>query len=115
MSANLKLSHVIEFVDDMNRAVKFYRDIVGLPLKFESPEWSEFATGDTTLALHPTNGRHAAGAIQLGFTVADIAKFHGEMSAQGVKFTMPPTKQDYGNTLAQFVDSEGGRCSVSSS
>jgi uncharacterized glyoxalase superfamily protein PhnB len=70
-------------------------------------------TGETTLALHPANEKNAAGAVELGFTVEDMRKFHQAMSAQGVQFTMPPTKQDYGNTLAQFVDSEGGRCSVS--
>jgi predicted enzyme related to lactoylglutathione lyase len=37
-----KLKYIIEFVADMNRAVKFYRDVVGLTLKFESPEWSEY-------------------------------------------------------------------------
>jgi lactoylglutathione lyase len=112
-NANLKMTYVIKFVDDMNRAVKFYRDVVGLPLKFESPGWSEFVTGETTLALHPASEKNTAGAVELGFTVSDMQKFHREMSAQGVQFTMPPTKQDYGNTLAQFVDSEGGRCSVS--
>jgi lactoylglutathione lyase len=111
MSANLKMTYVIKFVDDMSRAVKFYRDVVGLPLKFESP--GEFVTGETTLALHPASEKNAAGAVELGFTVEDMQKFHQEMSAQGVRFTMPPTKQDYGNLLAQFVDSEGGRCSVS--
>ena len=35
-----KLSYAIEFVGDMNRAVKFYRDVVGLPLKFQLPDWS---------------------------------------------------------------------------
>jgi len=35
------------------KAVKFYRDVLGLTVKFESPGWSEFATGETTLALHP--------------------------------------------------------------
>jgi lactoylglutathione lyase len=112
-NANLKMTYAIKFVDDMNRAVKFYRDVVGLPLKFESPGWSEFVTGETVLALHPANERNAAGAVELGFTVGDIERFHQEMNAQGVQFTMPPTKQDYGNTLAQSVDSEGGRCSVS--
>ena len=34
------------------------------------------------------------------------------MKAKGVQFTMPPTKQDFGSELAQFVDSEGGRNSV---
>jgi hypothetical protein len=29
----------------MTRSVAFYRDILGLSLKFESPGWSEFQTG----------------------------------------------------------------------
>ena len=33
----MKLNYVIEFVGDMRRAVSFYRDVLGLPLKFESP------------------------------------------------------------------------------
>ena len=36
-----------------------------------------------------------------------------EMAARNVQFSMPPTKQDFGGLLAQFVDSEGGHCSVS--
>ena len=42
--------YVIKFVTDMNKAVRFYRDTLGLQLRFESPGWSEFATGETTLA-----------------------------------------------------------------
>ncbi len=44
----MKLAYVIKFVADMNRAVKFFRDVLGLPLKFESPGWSEFVTDQTT-------------------------------------------------------------------
>jgi len=35
----------------MSKAVKFYRDVLGLQVKFESPGWSEFVTGETTLVL----------------------------------------------------------------
>jgi lactoylglutathione lyase len=108
----MKLNYVIKFVGDMDRAVKFYRDVLGLPLKFESPGWSEFATGETTLALHPASQKNPAGTVQLGFTVPDLQKYHEEMIARGVQFTMPPTKQDFGGLLAQFADSEGGHCSV---
>jgi len=108
----MKLTYAIKFVDDMNRAVKFYRDELGLPLKFESPEWSEFATGETTLALHPSSGKNIAGSVELGFTVPDVAKFHRDLSARGVYFSMAPKKQDFGGTLAQFLDSEGGHNSV---
>jgi len=108
----MKLSYVIKFVDDMSRAVTFYRDVLGFQLKFESPGWSEFVTGETTLALHPASEKNPAGGVELGFTVADVQQFHKEVSTKGVEFTLPPTKQDYGGLLAQFVDSEGGHCSV---
>jgi len=113
MSANLKLSHVIEFVADMDAAVGFYRDVIGLPLKFQSPGWSEFVTGETSLALHPASENKPAGSVELGFYAEDLPKFHQEMSAKGVKFSMPPTQQEYGRMLAQFVDSEGAHSSVS--
>jgi lactoylglutathione lyase len=107
-----KLSYVIEFVADMDRAVKFYRDVVGLPLKFQSPGWSEFSTGETTLGLHPLSEKNPPGKFEIGFSVPDLEKFFEEMKAKGVKFSMPPTKQDFGGTLAQFEDSEGGFVTV---
>ena len=109
-----KLSHVIEFVADMDRAVRFYRDTLGLPLKFQSPGWSEFATGETTLALHPASDQNPAGKVELGFHVPDLQRWHTEMTTKGVQFPMPPRKQDYGGMLARIVDSEGSHVSVSS-
>ena len=64
----MRVNYVIVFVSDMKRAVAFYRDALGLPLRFESPGWTEFATEGATLALHegekpraeasdPRNGR----------------------------------------------------------
>ena len=40
----MRVNYAIVFVSDMNRSVSFYRDVLGLPLRFESPEWTEFAT-----------------------------------------------------------------------
>ena len=84
----MKLAYAIKYVADMNRAVKFYRDVLGLQLKFESPEWSEFATGETTLALHPATAKHSAGAVELGFTVTDIQNSHKDLGAKGVRFSI---------------------------
>ena len=110
-----KLSHIIEFVADMERAVRFYRDVIGLPLKFQSPGWSEFATGEITLALHPASEKNPAGRLEMGFSVPNLEQFHSEMAGKGVRFPMPPKKQDFGGMLAQFVDSEGAHASVSGS
>ena len=110
-----KLNYAIEFVADMGRAVRFYRDTIGISLKFESPGWSEFATGDTIFALHPASPTNPAGKVELGFNVPDLEQFYADMRAQGVKFSLAPTKQDFGGMLAQFEDSEGAHVSVGAS
>jgi catechol 2,3-dioxygenase-like lactoylglutathione lyase family enzyme len=69
------IRYVIKFVGDMDKAVKFYRDVLGLPLKFESPGWSAFVTGETTLALHPASDKNPAAKVEMGFTVADVEVF----------------------------------------
>jgi len=107
-----KLSYVIEFVADMDRAVKFHRDVLKLPLKSQSPGWSEFSTGETTLALHPASDKNPPGKVEIGFNVEDLQRFYEEMRAKGVEFPMPPKKQDFGGMLAQLRDSEGGQISV---
>ena len=48
----MKINYAIVFVSDMKRSTDFYRDIIGLPLRYESPGWTEFATKGATLALH---------------------------------------------------------------
>ena len=108
----IKLAYAIHFVADMDRAVAFYRDTVGLPLKFSSPEWTEFATGPTTLALHPASDENPAGTTHLGLHADDIAGAHKSLRAAGVRFTHDPTPQ-HGVTLAELVDSEGARVSLS--
>jgi lactoylglutathione lyase len=108
----MKLTYVIKFVADMDRAVAFHRDTLGLPLKSASPHWCEFETGETILALHPASEKSPAGTVELAVGVPDLEKFHEEMTAKGVNFNMPPTRQDYGGMLAQFEDSEGGHVTV---
>jgi lactoylglutathione lyase len=110
-----KLSYVIEYVEDMTRAVVFYRDVVGLPLKAESPHWSEFSTGDTTLALHAASPKNPAGTFEIGFAVSDVAAFHQALVAKGVAFPLEPMKQDWGGVLAQFKDADDATVTVSGS
>ena len=76
------------------------------------PGWTEFATGETTLALHPASTQNPAGSTHLGFVATGIDSIHRELVAKGVAFTRPPTPE-HGVTLAEFVDSEGARCSLS--
>ena len=38
-------------VSDLKRSIEFYRDVLGVPLKYEADDWAEFATLGTRLAL----------------------------------------------------------------
>jgi lactoylglutathione lyase len=110
--ASMRLNYVIKFVSDMDSAVAFYRDSLGLPLRFQSPFWSEFETGATTLALHPASPDNPAGSAQLGLGTVDIDSFHLAGQAQGLVFTSPPT-DIHGTRIARFRDPDGAEISVS--
>lgn len=101
-----KLDYAIVFVSDMSRSVAFYRDVLGFPLKFESPDWSEFVTKGTTLALHPA-GRTPAGTCQPGFGVEDLDAFHQQTQAQKVTCLQPPRMEEFGTRLAIYADPDG--------
>src|SRR5204862_6718852 len=87
----MRLTYAIKYVADMDKAVAFHRDILGLTLKFASPFWSEFDTGATTLAIHAASAEHPAGGVQLGFGTEDLAGFYATHEANGVNFTKVTT------------------------
>ena len=76
----MKLTYAIKNVADMKSAVAFHRDLLGLPLKLHSSEWSEFETGETTLALHLASDGNVAGETKAGFGSDD---FDGFLAAAG--------------------------------
>jgi predicted enzyme related to lactoylglutathione lyase len=108
----MRLGYAIKYVSDMAKAVAFHRDTLGLTLKFESPFWTEFDTGDTTLALHPASPEHPAGNVQLGFAAENLDAFYAAREANGITFSQPPTMM-HGSRLARFLDCEGAETSVS--
>ncbi len=77
-----RLTHVIIFVSDMEESVRFFRDNVGLVLKYQSPFWSEFASGETTLALHPASETNPPGKVEIGLGVTQIQAFYDELSGK---------------------------------
>ena len=108
----MRLNYAIKFVGDMEAAIAFYRDTLGLTPRFQSPLWSEFDTGETTLALHPASDENPAGSVQLGLGTEDLDNFHAAGQAQGLVFTSPPTDV-HGTRIARFRDPDGAEISVS--
>ena len=116
----MRVNYAIVFVGDMKRSVSFYRDVIGLPLKFESPGWSEFATDGATLALHASEvsnperddpERVPAGRCRPGLSVPNLAEFHNRMVDRNVPCVQQP-KEVFGARVAQYLDPDGLALSV---
>ena len=108
----MRLTYAIKYVADMDLATAFYRDKLGLDLKFQSPFWNEFATGDTVLALHPASEENHPGSVELGFAADDLGEFYARRDELGVQFTREP-KEMHGVHIGQIRDVDGANVSVS--
>ena len=115
------VDYLMVTVSDMSRSVHFYRDKLGLSLKFESPEWTEFETGKTVLALHgggtpntsATSLASKAGTASIGFEVDDLQREFTELKGKGVEFVMPPTDRGEERIkLAICLDPDGLSISI---
>jgi len=113
-----QIDYTMVVVSDMQRSVEFYRDKLGIPLKFQTPDWTEFDTGATTLALHgggapatsPPTGdpTKQAGSCSIGFNVEDVDKTYQDLQAKGIRFVMPPTQREgEGIKLTVCIDPDG--------
>jgi predicted enzyme related to lactoylglutathione lyase len=100
-----KISLVIVGVVDMQRAVDFYRSILSLPLKFQTPTYSEFKTAGAVLALEKRTEVCRAGAC-FSLPSDNIQKDHEKLQRKKVKFWKELTEQPYGWVMMP-KDSEG--------
>ena len=100
-------------VDDLDRAVAFYRDTLGLKILFRVPNMAFFECGSMRILLGAravAGSAPPAGAI-LYFRVDDIEGAFKTLTGRGVKFQEPPhivaRMANRETWLAAFRDSEG--------
>lgn len=92
---------------DMERAVGFYRDVIGLELKVQSPHWSELRMGDAIIALHG-GGDGTFNETGLSFTVEDLDQACSDVVSGGGKLRSGPSdRPGEPIRLAELTDSEG--------
>jgi len=117
----IKLTSIM--VDDQDKGLKFYTDVLGFKKKHDVPvgeyRWitvvSPEGPGDLELALEP-NANPAGKAFQdsmfaqgiplAAFEVSDIGQEYARLTAKGVAFTRQPMKAGP-VTIAIFADTCG--------
>lgn len=116
-------SHVIFYVKDVKRTVRFYEDAFGVKVKFyhESGHYAELATGTLSLAFvseemahsnlpqgfqrHDLHGSPAA--CEIAFTTDNVQKACDRAIKAGAKLLVPAQEKPWGQTIAYFRDPDG--------
>lgn len=113
-----KLLHTRYRVNDLERTVKFYRDVLGLEeiKRHKSPRGSELVFLKTPgseelleITYFPGSGpvQVQPDLTHLAFEVENLADFEKHLAARGLKFSDGPTTSSSGTTFA-FIDAPEG-------
>lgn len=99
-------------VEDMERALSFYRDVLDLPVLFVLEDrWAEFDLAALRLAIYPREEGERRGG-DLAFGVEDLEAAMGHLEDCGVRFPHGVETFDLPTgrgRLARFQDSSGNR------
>ncbi len=116
----VRVGYTTVYVTDFEAALAFYRDTLGLPLRFSDEKFSyaAFSTGGADFSVaglagdHPEREQLVARDTGIGLVVDDLTATYEAWQQRGVRFSMPPTKQAWGGTIAVFADPEGNRITL---
>ena len=111
--------YVILIVADLDRALRFYTGVLGLPLGHRSGDYAQLDTGATRLALYSRSAMAkildmsldapAANApgFEIGFKVADVDVAFSDLVARGALPAVPPTDRLWGQRTGYVHDPDG--------
>ncbi len=116
MIKQIKLAGV--FVNDADKAYDFYVNKLGFEVKEdqamgEGGRWLEVVPpGSTTRLAIATSfpgqtDARVGGFTNIAFSTDDIQATYEKLVARGVNFTEKPTRQVWGDIVAQFADPDG--------
>jgi lactoylglutathione lyase len=111
--------YVVLVVHDLDRSLRFYCDLLGLPLGHRSGSFAQLATGVTRVALYERSAMSAtlgrgleppspdAPGFELGFKVEDCDAAYDELVSGGATPAGPPTDRVWGQRTAYVHDPDG--------
>jgi lactoylglutathione lyase len=97
-----KVGNVILAVNDLDKSLQFYHEIIGLPIKRQRRTWIDLGTSGALLSLHPASlteqhiGSSIDNGITIGFLVGDVKSAVDELRAKGVKIHRDIVEKDAG-------------------
>jgi lactoylglutathione lyase len=98
----------------MKRSINFYKNILGLPIKRQSRDWTEFFNNGTVLALHPAKKKDklkSGSTMLIGFMVNDLDYSVKQLTKKKVKFFKQLKKEPFGKHTI-ILDPDGHLISI---
>lgn len=106
------LDHVYYWVRDMDAAVAFYRDVVGLTLVRRAGDgWAEFDGGPIRLALHGAEAAQPGGGTAV-FRVEDLDGARMQLEQRGAHFDEHVGEVEGFARFATFRDPDGNALQI---
>jgi lactoylglutathione lyase len=102
-----KLNVVYLYVSDMERSLRFYRDVLGIPLEGDG-DWQEAALGGTRFALHRSHegiGKLSSGTVHIDLEVANVEAASERLRNLGLAVT--EVMRDEWGAAVQVLDPDG--------
>lgn len=106
------IDYVYYWTAEMDRAVAFYRDVIGLKLlRQDGSQWAEFATEPVRFALHGATEGHPvrSGGAAVMFRVDDLDRARRTLQEKGVEFDEHSGEVEGFVRFATFRDPDGNR------
>jgi len=109
-------------VNDFEKSLAFYRDILSLKVNSQDGKFADFKLEGTSLAIFEKEAAVAmfskdhmgsGGGVVLAFQVDDVNKTCEELKAKGVEVFEGPKTTEWGQTVAYFKDPDGNIWEVS--
>jgi catechol 2,3-dioxygenase-like lactoylglutathione lyase family enzyme len=102
------IDHVYYWTRDMNRAVAFYTEVVGLSLVSRSgDEWAELDAGPVRFALHGTDEGDLPGGGTVVLRVEDLDSARWTLEQRGARFDAHVGEVEGFARFATFRDPDG--------
>jgi len=117
-----KLFAVCLLVDDFEKSLNFYRDILGLSVKSQEGKFANFQLGETELAIFqkdeavtmfPEEHMGKGGGAVIGFQVENLEEAVGQIKTKGVEIFEGPKTTPWGQKVAYFKDPDGNIWEIS--
>ena len=97
--------------DRFDAMLRFYRDILELPLRGEHDGFVNFSWNDFKLTINVHPGVRGVSSdplrIMVNFSVGDIQDCYTNLTEKGVVFLREPEKETWGGWVATFNDPDG--------